>query len=81
MPMLSKNQVSKMNYIGSRQARRVLPGQAISFEMYPNITIKEVVNAVYLYKKNKAIIVTEQGTRIKVEWNEYVSVYELEGAI
>lgn len=66
---------AKFKYVGTRAARRVLPGQKISF-VHAGVQHKDVVESMFLFSPENLIINTVTGFRIPLRWSERVDVWE-----
>lgn len=71
---LTSSRVNKMSYIGTRQARRILPGMMVRVDhvgvdgkVYQT---KSLVEASHLYQNEHMILVLEDGSRVKCKWGD-----------
>lgn len=74
---MSNLKPAKFVYAGTRAARRVLPGQKISFT-HAGFVHKDVVESVFLFGPDNLLINTVAGFRVPMHWSDRVLVWEKE---
>lgn len=66
--------VTKFKYDGTRQARRILPGNQIAFEVKGR-GIRDTVESVFLFGPDRIVFNTVSGYRVSTSWSDRYGVW------